>query len=139
MSRIVIDQQYILDLITKDETTGCWLWTRPLKPNGYGSAYLPTNGWRLTKTVYAHRLAYELFVGAIPDGKQLDHLCRVRHCVNPAHLEPVMAKQNQQRGKRAQQTHCLRGHLLSGSNLRMKSNGTRACRACDVYHESRRA
>lgn len=110
--------------------TGCWLWTAGLSPKGYGRFRDAARIWR------AHRYAFTALVGTIPDGLQLDHLCRVRHCVNPQHLEPVTNRENTRRGEsvaaqRARQTHCLRGHELSGANLYVwPRNGRRACRTC---------
>lgn len=74
-----------------DQETGCWIWQRAIKPQGYG--YLTVN----YRTVYAHRHVYEQFRGCIPEGMQLDHLCVNRACVNPEHLEPVTNQQNAQR------------------------------------------
>lgn len=74
---------------------GCWLWGGRIDKNGYGSFTCAHNGVR--KTYWVHRLSYELFVGPILDGLQIDHLCSVRRCVNPAHLEPVTPSQNQMR------------------------------------------
>jgi hypothetical protein len=75
-----------------------------------------------------------LLVGPIPEGKQLDHLCRNRACINPEHLEPVTAKENILRGesfsaKNARKTHCIHGHELSGDNLRILKHG-RVCLEC---------
>ena len=108
----------------------CWLWTKSFSPNGYG--VMKIDG----KNVKAHRLSYELFVGSIPDGLELDHLCRVRHCVNPAHLEAVTHRENVLRGnsppsRNARKTHCLRGHEFTPENT-MAIKGGRACRACDL-------
>lgn len=95
-----------------DVTSGlCWLWTGAIAPNGYGKVWF--NG----RQVGAHRVAYMLFVGSIPPGKQLDHLCRVRHCVNPSHLEPVTQRENILRGatlaaQNMQRTECRSGHPL---------------------------
>jgi hypothetical protein len=72
-------------------TTPCWIWQRAMDGNGYGSTY----------TEKAHRMMYRRYVGAIPTGLDLDHLCRQRACVNPAHLEPVTRAVNTQRGVRA--------------------------------------
>ena len=74
------------------KTDTCWLWTGYLKPNGYASFY-PGGGRHVAK-VYAHRFVYELMRGPITDGLQIDHLCSVRHCVNPAHLELVTHRTN---------------------------------------------
>lgn len=82
----------------------------------------------------AHRVAYELFVGPIPEGLTLDHLCRVRHCVNPLHLEPVTRGENTRRNdsapsQNARKTHCIRGHALIPENLYPRKYG-RQCKLC---------
>ena len=92
--------------------------------------------------VLAHRWSYEYHVGPIPDGLQLDHLCRVRHCVNPQHLEPVTARENTLRGMSfvahlAARTECINGHPLTGGNLRMEGT-VRRCRACKREEARRR-
>lgn len=89
------------------ETDGCWLWTGALLANGYGM-------FRASKSMAAHRWAYEHVVGPIPEGLQLDHLCRVRNCVNPSHLEPVTQAENIRRGFKA------RGHSLRRSGYKPK-------------------
>ena len=106
----------------------CWLWPWKLS-NGYG--YIKIGG----KTMNAHRAAYELLVGPVPDDLVVDHLCRVRNCVNPAHLEPVTARENVLRGasfaaKNATKTHCQNGHELTPGNTRIDRHGHRKCRAC---------
>lgn len=115
-----------------DQRRSCWMWTAYRNPDGYGQFRV---GGR---TVYAHRFAYELMVGPIPDGLQIDHLCRVRACVNPSHMEPVTPKMNTRRGETgavrgAQQrakTHCPQGHPYAGANLYVHKRGDRDCRIC---------
>jgi HNH endonuclease len=112
--------------------SGCWIWTGSISPEGY--ARLHMNG----KPKYAHRVAYEAYVGIIPERLDLDHLCRVRCCVNPAHLEPVTRSENLKRGntgeylkhKKAQLTHCPQGHPYEGDNLRLTTKGHRVCKIC---------
>lgn len=122
----------------KKSETGCWEWQYSKSHDGYG--LFGMNGLQR----YAHRVVYELLVGKIPDGLTLDHLCRNRCCVNPAHLEPVTLLENMSRGesfcaKNKRKTHCLRGHPLFGDNLRLKNREgsiRRVCRAChrEDYH-----
>ncbi|ERG63489.1 hypothetical protein L332_03340 [Agrococcus pavilionensis RW1] len=109
----------------------CWLWQGAIQSRGYGSV---TDG--RGSSVLAHRRAYEALVGPIPAGLTLDHVaargCTSKRCVNPAHLEPVTAGENQRRGLRAK-THCVHGHPLSGANLVVRDRGThkeRSCRIC---------
>ena len=110
--------------------SGCHLWVGSLT-GGYG--YIgDENG----KKEEAHRFAYEQAKGPIPEGLQLDHLCRVRCCVNPDHLEPVTNKVNCLRGigfvaVNARKTHCRKGHPYHGENLLLRPNGYRRCRTCD--------
>ncbi|HET6911263.1 MAG TPA: HNH endonuclease signature motif containing protein [Mycobacteriales bacterium] len=117
-----------------NKTDSCWLWTGTLTTpgdRGYGQVRL--NG----QFPLVHRVAYEMLVGPIPEGMQIDHLCRVRRCVNPAHLEPVTNRENTARGTslngiNARKTHCKRGHKLSGDNLRWDNGGkSRRCLQCE--------
>src|SRR5690348_1907218 len=92
----------------------CWTW-QATQTNGYGQFKIDG------KQRYAHRVSYELTVGPIPDGLQIDHLCRNRACVNPAHMEPVTPRVNTLRGiggaaARAARTHCPRGHAYTAEN-----------------------
>ena len=87
---------------------GCHQWAGCKGPAGYGVFWMHSRRW------LAHRASYELFVGAIPEGLELDHLCRNRMCVNPAHLEPVTHRENIIRGK---SNVCKFGHPLAGGNL----------------------
>lgn len=111
---------------------GCWTYQGLLKSNGYGHFY--PGGGRGTPKVYVHRYAYELCVGPIPEGLDLDHLCRVRNCVNPAHLEPVTRQENLLRGdtvaaRNAAKTHCPQGHEYSPENMYL-TGVWRRCATC---------
>ena len=123
------------------KTDSCWLWTRTKDTGGYGVFCLS----KPYRKVPAHRFAYGLLVGPIPAGLDLDHLCRVRNCVNPAHLEPVTRHENLRRGVgvrtmvNAARTHCIRGHLLSGDNLYVNLKGERHCRECARMHDRQRS
>jgi hypothetical protein len=107
-----------------EKTDSCWLWVGGIQPKElYG------NFWLDGTTVRAHRYAYELLVGPIPEGLTLDHLCRVRHCVNPAHLEPVTQAENNRRA--SARTHCKWGHEFTPENTYIHpKRGTRICKAC---------
>ena len=113
--------------VHKDPETGCWLWTA-CKRKGYGAFWLDGH------TLRAHRWAYEHFVGPIPGELQLDHLCRVCHCVNPAHLEAVTPQVNTLRSSavtalNATRTACPVGHPYSVENT-YQSRGRRYCKTC---------
>lgn len=107
------------------KTDTCWLW-EGAKSDGYGHMWVGS-GYSV-----AHRVAYELLVGPIPVGLDLDHLCRVRACVNPEHLEPVTRRENLQRGygHNLRVTHCPRGHEYTAENTRVSKLGQRHCREC---------
>ncbi|SRR6266851_2438823 len=110
------------------KTDTCWLWFPLARGDGYAHFYLTSKLQRV-----AHRVAYMELVGPIPNGLQLDHLCRVRHCVNPEHLEAVTPKVNVLRStvgrtQRAR-THCPQGHPYLGHNIKWR-HGFRSCRIC---------
>lgn len=107
-----------------EKTDGCWLWTGPVTYKGYAKRI--GHAGRLW---YGHQLAYTLLVGPIPDGLVLDHLCRVRNCVNPAHLEPVTAVENTRRGALARWFEtCPNGH--NPSSRRQLPSGKACCVEC---------
>lgn len=107
-----------------DKMDACWIWKGSTTIGGYSS------GCFQGKKRLMHRVFYECLKGPIPEGLQIDHLCKNIRCVNPDHLEPVTPKVNSQRG-RGSHTHCLRGHLLSGENLyRHPRYGSRGCKTC---------
>jgi hypothetical protein len=116
------------DKIVHDPATDCWNWTAYRGPGGYGR-FSVDGPMRM-----AHRVSYTFFVGPVPGGKQIDHLCRNRGCVNPDHLEPVTNYENVVRGesgaKQAARTHCPQGHEYAGKNLIVNTNGARVCREC---------
>jgi hypothetical protein len=114
------------------QADGCWHWTGRVARDGYG--FLHVGGGRY---VLAHRWSYEHHVGPIPEGLTIDHLCRVRHCVNPEHLEPVTQRVNNLRSesepaKNARKTHCKRGHEFTPENTYRHRDGRRECGTCKV-------
>lgn len=119
-----------------DADTGCWVWTAA-KADGYGRFGIGS-GSMFT----AHRLSFEHFVGEIPSGLCLDHLCRNRACVNPKHVEPVTWRENTRRGLAPTQSMnrtgaCKRGHDAVDPNIRVLPDGTRQCLVCRVAANKR--
>lgn len=119
--------------VDRSDPSGCWLWTRATNNKGYGSVNLYHH------PVGAHRVAYELLVGPIPEGLVLDHVvargCTSRACVNPAHLEPVTNSENLRRTvffnrANGRKTHCPEGHPYTPENTYRQGNGARECREC---------
>lgn len=126
----------IEDFIEREPNSGCWLWTGGIDKSGYGlTKVYSSDGTR--KTVAAHRVLYQMNRGPIPTGLEIDHLCRVRCCVNPAHLEPVTRSVNIRRGlvpeiirARARLiTHCPQDHEYTPENTRIR-RGKRECKIC---------
>lgn len=121
--------------ITPCPMSGCWLWIGKWQHQGYGIACLPNRASQV-----AHRWVYRMLVGEVPAGLDLDHLCRVRCCVNPAHIEPVSHRENILRGdtfgaRNVTLTHCPSGHEYAGDNLLLCADGARKCRACHRERE----
>lgn len=101
-------------------TEGCWEWGGIRQPNGYGVIHHEGTGSR------THRVAYEAWVGPIPEGLHIDHLCRNKACFNPEHLEPVTHAENMRRTRRGV---CTNGHELTDENIYTYGN-KRHCRPC---------
>ena len=118
--------------VDREGPGGCWLWPTVDRQTGYGRISV---GGSAQST---HRFAYQTFVGPIPEGYVVDHLCRVRACCNPAHLEPVTNRENTIRGlapllartRHAATTCCPSGHPYDEANTYYNRNGQRSCRAC---------
>ena len=120
----------------------CWHWTGQVARDGYGR--MSVDG----RKQMVHRLAYAVWIGPIPDGLEIDHLCMVKVCINPAHLEAVTRRENMLRqpriGARAAQTECIHGHPYTAENTGRDGRGNRFCRTCDraarrIYKARKRA
>lgn len=113
----------------------CWIWTGYVMPFGHGQVNRGTG----LGTALVHRVVFEHLMGDVPEGLELDHLCRVPACCNPQHLEPVTHAENVRRGRAnevarrlaAQRTRCVNGHPYEGANYRITKNGRRRCRVCN--------
>lgn len=131
-SRLCSTECRLLSQVEIGGPEDCWLWTGRTNKGGYGRLYHDGSLW------VTHRLAYTFWLGAVPEGLVLDHLCRVRNCVNPAHLEPVTQAENMRRGiggwQHAAKTECPNGHPYDEANTYQGTNG-RACRECQRMHQ----
>jgi HNH endonuclease len=127
-----------------EQTDTCWYWTGRIDEDGYGRFRFNLEGRQIE--VRAYRFGYILLVGDIPDGHELDHLCKNRSCVRPDHLEPVIHRVNTLRSDNfiavnAKKTHCPKGHAYDEANTYLYPNGSRQCRTCRregirrLYHE----
>lgn len=117
-----------------EKSDGCWRWLGFIGKEGYGRF----GARKGTTSTLAHRVSYELSVGPIPQGLEIDHLCRNRACVNPSHLEPVTREINIRRGispaaRHAKKTHCIRGHEFTVDNIYWGPKNARHCRTCALW------
>lgn len=121
------------NFVSKVKRSDCLHWTGSLNSSGYGTFGVAG------KAKLAHRVAYEALVGPIPEGMTIDHLCRVTHCVNVAHMEVVTRAENLRRSRYARGQYvggrCAMGHELTGDNVLVKKQGTAVCRTCRREYE----
>lgn len=121
-------EERLLSRVEMIPECGCWIWMGSVNRDGYGQVSL---GGKMRK---AHDVSYEMFIGPVPAGLELDHLCRVRCCCNPRHVEPVTHAENMRRGICREvifsRTHCRAGHPYTGRNLIVTAKGLRRCREC---------
>lgn len=135
-------KQRILSNI-KINSNGCWIWQRRVQSNGYGQISVGSRTDGTNKNTTAHRISYITFNGEIADGLQIDHLCKVRVCVNPDHLEAVTAKENVHRSnakfkQQIKRTHCPKGHEYSEDNMyTYKTRIGGICRNCKTCMKER--
>lgn len=133
------DWQRLAEKYVVNDETGCWEWTACRTPAGYGQFYFEGR-----RNNFAHRAAYIMLVGPIPDDKVIDHLCKVRHCCNPAHLEPVTQRENLIRGDgfsgNARSDSCPNGHPYTPENMYVRPKGPprRECLTCRKTYAARR-
>lgn len=123
--------------VVRDEESGCWLWRGTITKVGYGTIFEWREGQKHRPG--AHRVVYEALVGPIPEGLDLDHLCRVRNCVNPSHLEPVTRRENLRRGVGQMAEKINAGVCLRcGEDFRTRSDGHRFCLRCSNARQNYR-
>lgn len=139
MPKRIIGDDFARLMSKIDKSGSCWYWLGAVTSTGYGNFYLQG------KYLGAHKAVYQMLIGPVPEGLELDHLCRVRACVNPDHLEPVTHRENDLRGVGVSavnivKTHCDQGHPFNERNTyhRPDKPSTRDCRRCRADAEARR-
>jgi hypothetical protein len=135
--RLTTEERFWQKVIVPEGVSDCWLWRGAISKGGYGNFHVTAGKWAV-----AHRVSYEMHKGPVPEGLDLDHLCRVRHCVNPDHVEAVTRQVNLLRGiggrlageRQRSKTHCKQGHEFTTENTAIGKRGTpkeqRLCRIC---------
>ncbi len=128
-------EQQIEKWTYKDPNSGCWIWLGHISVQGYGKIRTEKFvGQRL-----AHRVIYQFYKGHVPKELTIDHLCRVRCCVNPFHMEPVTHLENMKRAifvpEKKHKTICPKGHALTEDNLLINDKGHRRCRLCRILQQ----
>lgn len=129
--------------VDTSDPDACWIWPGAMS-RGYGKVGVGgSNEGKRRPPAQVHRVVYEGMVGSIPEGMELDHLCRVRACCNPRHLEPVTHRENGRRGFglpgiNARKDRCVRDHFFDTENTYITSSGTRTCRRCHRDYEADR-
>jgi len=125
----------LMNHVSPEPNSGCWLWMAAVDKKGYAKVGYnrPPRGYGME---FAHRVLYEQIRGPIPEGLDIDHLCRVRCCVNPDHLEPVTNAENHRRGiaRNAKKTHCPQGHPY---DFTYRNGNHRICRTCQNAHAAK--
>lgn len=117
-------------LYKPDDRSGCWLWDGAKTSGGYGKFRFATG-----RNKFAHRWAYERYVGVIPHGMTIDHLCNTPGCVRPSHMRVATQRDNNLRSQsppaaNARKTICVHGHTLTPENVYIRRDGKRQCRTC---------
>jgi HNH endonuclease len=127
----------VMDKVSSEPNSGCWLWTGATTVHGYGHVNIGVGRGHIR----AHRATYEALVGPIPEGMELDHLCRNPACCNPKHLEPVTHAENVNRGRAGAlhpmrfRTHCKFGHPMTSENVyRYPKSRAVECRICRLKY-----
>lgn len=126
----------VLARVNTDEP-GCWIWPGSKTKNGYGNVMTRPPYVEKPRPLLVHRVTYEWFIAPIPEGMDLDHLCRNRACCNPTHLEPVSRQVNSQRGSKYRPSQCVHGHPYP-EHMKIRKNGYAMCRTCDLERQRER-